>query len=186
MISIETKVEGMDELLRRIPDDAKRKAVANRLIGRAGMRTVHAAMARAPRRTGNLQRNIVFVADENAMEGRVSANVSYAAWVETGTGLFGPRHARIDVGHVMRWPVGASGVGGFAQDKGPGGSVRLTGVHTAAFSRSLSGNQGWAFARSTAGMEAQPFMEPGWEDAQAGIAQDVESAQRELLGGEGE
>ena len=182
MISVHMEIEGLADLMSKLPDDSKSDAVVKRIIDRAGMRTVHAAQSHAPRRTGNLQRGIVYTFDEGAMEGRVTAQANYAAYVEFGTGLYGPKHERIDVGHAMRWPVGASGVGGFAADSGPGGTVRLTGTHTAAFGRSLSGSEGYAFAMSTAGMQPQPFMAPAWEDVQGDIAADLASAAEQLIG----
>ncbi len=65
-------------------------------------------------------------------------------WLDQGTGLYGPRHARITpkAARAMRWAATAS--------KG----FRLSGA-----ARAVKGNViGYAFATSTKGMEGRPFI----------------------------
>jgi hypothetical protein len=96
------------------------------------------------RKTGNLGRSIRpgFLSARKAF---VNAEASYAAYVEKGTGIYGPRHKPIvpRTKKVLAWRTGAVILSGRSRVKG--------GVEQA----------GWAFARSVRGRKATPFLEPG-------------------------
>jgi len=106
---------------------------------------IHEAQDFAPRKTGNLQRSIV-PGEVTETSARVVVNAKYGIYVEKGTGLYGPKKRRIDVGHVMHWKGG-----------GPA-KVRLSGRSRVVKGRSLGDD---VFAMSTAGSKAQPFFEKG-------------------------
>lgn len=75
----------------------------------------------------------------------VVAGARYAAYIEYGTGIYGPKHKRIvpKNGKFLAWRTGA---------------VTLSGA-----SRVKGGKQiaGWAFAKSVKGRKATPFLLPG-------------------------
>ena len=109
--------------------------------------TVAEAKRLVPRKTGNLGRSI-----QPGLLGRtdalVVAQAGYARYVEEGTGLYGPKHRRIEPGKVMRWanPGGAT-LGGRVRSK----NVGLKGAYI--------------FATSTQGAKPQPFLLPGAQKA---------------------
>jgi hypothetical protein len=96
------------------------------------------------RKTGNLGRSIRpgFLSAKSAF---VNAEASYAAYVEKGTGIYGPKHKPIvpRKAKVLAWRTGATTLSGRSRVKG--------GVEQA----------GWAFARSVKGRKPTPFLEPG-------------------------
>ena len=96
------------------------------------------------RKTGNLERGIV-IKSVSAVGATVVSSANYSGFVEGGTGLFGPRHARITpkAASVLAWRTGAT---------------RLTGSSRTKGGRELAG---WAFARSVAGRPATPYFFPG-------------------------
>lgn len=106
------------------------------------------AKARVPRKTGNLGRNIL-PGSVTTTHARVEARTPYAAYVEMGTGIYGPKHKPITPKHakVLAWRTGASK------------PTRLSG-------RVRRGDQGQTiFARSVKGRPATPYLEPGAEAA---------------------
>ncbi len=134
----------MDALLRRMTAIGQTQPILRALQ----ISTVHEAQVLAPRKTGFLQRNIVPgpLTKDYAI---VEARAPYSAFVEYGTGIYGPLHRKIvpKTASVLAWRVGA---------------VRLTGRSR------VSGGQetaGWAFARSVRGRPATPFMLPGAQNA---------------------
>ena len=123
-----------------------------RLLTLLGKQTVHEAKARAPHRTGNLQHTIVSgLKDAHTVQ--VTARASYAAYVELGTGLYGPKHEKITpkAKLAMRWMGG------------PSSAFRLTG---SVRSGKAGAGAGYIYARSTKGMRPRPYLLPG---AQAAI-----------------
>lgn len=96
------------------------------------------------RKTGNLGRSIRpgFLSAKSAF---VNAEASYAAYVEKGTGIYGPKHRPIvpRTKKVLAWRTGAVTLSGRSRVK--------DGVEQA----------GWAFARSVKGRRPTPFLEPG-------------------------
>lgn len=96
------------------------------------------------RKTGNLGRSIRpgFLSASKAF---VNAEASYAAYVEKGTGIYGPKHRPIvpKTKKVLAWRTGSVTLSGRSRVKG--------GQETA----------GWAFARSVKGRKPTPFLEPG-------------------------
>ena len=78
-------------------------------------------------------------------------SVGYARWVEFGTGIYGPRKRRIGP-KFMAWRVDTTG-------GGAGGSqLRLTGSSRTRKGKALAG---WAYAYSTRGRPATPYLIPG-------------------------
>lgn len=113
--------------------------------------TVQEAKRLVPRKTGNLGRSIV-PGRVSATSAYVDANAKYAAFVEDGTGIYGPRKRKIVPvrASVLAWRTGGSS------------SVRLSGR-----SRVIGGKEqaGWAFAQSVRGRPATPFLIPGAKNA---------------------
>jgi hypothetical protein len=94
--------------------------------------------------------------------------VGYARFVEFGTGIYGPRKRRIVPRNkpFMAWRVDTTGgVPGGAQ-------LRLTGSSR---TRKGQGIAGWAYARSTRGRPATPYLIPGARAAlaEAGLTEKV-------------
>jgi hypothetical protein len=106
--------------------------------------TVSEAQARVPRKTGHLQRSIRpgALREDFAI---VEVRSPYAKFVEEGTGLFGPRKRRIvpKNGKVMAWPSSRT---------------RLSGRSRTRRGKAIAG---MAFATSTKGMKAKPYLIPG-------------------------
>ena len=163
------EIQGLDELLRRIPDKGRRDAVTRNILTRIAVKVEAEAKRRVPRRTGNTQRSITHrlrdtggqIAEYIGDFGEAGART--AAWLEFGTGVFGPRGMRIVPKHAraMRWPVG---------------NTRLTGSHRTGAAAEF------AFARSTKGMRAQPFMMPGFEASRPYHQEVMNAAAAELFG----
>lgn len=95
-----------------------------------------------PKKTGNLQRSIHRL--DRGFDAVVQADARYARFVDEGTGLYGPRGARIYPTHAraLAWPAGVAG----------GPALRLTGSPR-------SGSSGGKMVRrSIAGMRPRHFM----------------------------
>jgi hypothetical protein len=148
-------IKGATELQRRLAAISDTKKV----LGEVAQLGVAEAKALVPRRTGSLARSIRV---GNVSEDRAqvvaggSRNVGYARYVEQGTGLYGPRHARIvpKRAKVLSWV---------------GGGSRLTGRGKG--SRRI-------FARSVAGRKATPYLLPGVKRAleKAGLSYTIIAA----------
>lgn len=131
-------VKGDEALIRRL------RAIKDTrlLLGQVGLLGVAEAKKLVPVRTRNLSRTIRV---ESASADRVrvvaggTANVGYARYVEQGTGLYGPKRARIKPRSkkVLSWVSGGSRVTGRGV-----GSRRV-------------------FARSVKGRKATPYLVPG-------------------------
>jgi hypothetical protein len=125
-----------------------------RLMKLLGNQVIREAMIRAPKKTRNLSRSLTYqpISDTSA---RVAARANYAAFVEFGTGLYGPKREKITpkVKKAMRWM------------SGPSSAFRLTG---SVRSGNAGAGSGYAFATSTKGMHPHPFLEPGAKAALAG------------------
>lgn len=91
------------------------------------------------------------ISELTPLSATVTNSAPYAAFVEQGTGIYGPLHRRITpvTARVLAWRTGA---------------VRLTGASRIRKGRELAG---WAFAKSVAGRPATPFFWPGVEHAVA-------------------
>ncbi len=140
-------IQGLSALERRLKAIGEPQPVLRALQ----LSVIHEAQALVPRKTGNLQRSIV-PGELTAASATVVVHANYGSYVEYGTGLFGPRHQRIDPGKVMHWKGG-----------GPS-KVRLTGRSRTSKGASIGED---VFARSTTGAHAQPFLEPGARKAVA-------------------
>lgn len=135
-------IRGMGDLHKRLDAIGDTKAILRTLqidtVAEAKRLTVPF------RKTGNLGRSIRpgFLSGRSAF---VNAEASYAAYVEKGTGIYGPRHKPIvpRTKKVLAWRTGSVTLSGRSRVKG--------GQETA----------GWAFARSVRGRRATPFLEPG-------------------------
>lgn len=135
-------IEGVDGLRARlaaIGDTA-------RLLEGLQIATIAAAKTNTEpfRKTGNLGRSIRPGA-RNTREAFVHAGANYAAHVEKGTGIYGPRKAPIRPrrANVLAWRTG---------------DTRLTGRSRVSGGRETAG---WAFAKSVKGRPATPFLVPG-------------------------
>lgn len=151
-------MQGMTALQKRLKAIGETRPVLRVLQ----LSVIHEAQALAPRKTGTLQRSIVpgELTDTHAT---VVSGAPYSRYVEEGTGLYGPKHQRIDPGKVMRWAGGGSS------------KVRLTGRSRTKGGKAVADV---VFARSTKGSKAQPFLFPGARKAveKAGLAQIVVKA----------
>jgi hypothetical protein len=143
-------LQGYESLQRRIA------AIKGPMLGKDIMTTLGHAVVNeagnlAPHKTGNLRRT-VHVTDVTDTSAKVVASANYAAFVEYGTGLFGPLHHKITptAKKAMRWMAG------------PASAFRLSG---SVRSGKAGAAAGAVFARSTKGMKAEPFLEPGAEKA---------------------
>jgi hypothetical protein len=169
-VRITPDIVGMDALLAQIPDHARRHQAAIAILNAISTKAREEITRRIPRRTASTQRSIgqrVFQEGEGyAIIGDfLGSGKRVALWLEKGTGLFGPRRARIYPRHAkaLRWNQGTTG---------PGGNLRLTGsFRRQAGLHSVIGGPnsdagpvaGYSFARSIAGMKPQPSFKPGWE-----------------------
>ena len=132
-----------------------------RLMKMLGAQVIREATIRAPQKSRNLVRTLQYQPISET-EARVAARANYAAFVEFGTGLYGPKHERITpkAKKAMRW------MGGPASAFRLSGSVR---------SGNAGAGAGYIFATSTKGMHPHPFLIPGAKAAiqNAGLANEV-------------
>jgi hypothetical protein len=120
------------------------------------------------RKTGNTGRSI-----QVARVTETSAEITgspVATWIDTGTGIYGPRH------HVIT-PRAKRALSWMGGTFGRGGSLRLTGTPRKGRAGASAGR---ITVRSVKGMPARPYIAKSVRDAQAkvgdGIAIDVVSA----------
>lgn len=147
-------ITGLDEILAKIPNEVRRRESATRMITKIALAVRAEAMHRIPKRTGNTARNIEHRVNPATLVGQVGVFPDHekvskvAMYLETGTGLYGPKHSLIypKTKKVMAWPVGSGGV-----------SLTLSGQH-----RARDKNKAFAYARSTKGMHPQPWLWPSW------------------------
>lgn len=109
--------------------------------------TVSNAKALCPKDTGLLANQTgwkILEVTPSRVRGEARSNTSYAFFVNTGTGLFGPLGRRIvpKRAKVLRWPARGRGRGG--------------------------GRGGFVYAKSTRGMRARPYLVAGLRAAVAG------------------
>ena len=109
----------------------------------------------APRRSGFLGRSIQ-ITEASPTSVTIKSLAPYSRYVEEGTGLYGPKHAKITpkTAKALRWLSGTYG---------PKGSLRLTGTRR---SGAAGAGAAYVFARSVKGRPATPYFYPG---AQIGI-----------------
>lgn len=150
-----TVIKGEPQLRRRLAAISD----THKLLGTVALLGVSEAQHIVPVRTGNLRRTIRLgrVTDTSAQViAGGSRSVGYARYVEQGTGLYGPKHARITPKHakLLSWV---------------GGGSRLTG-------RGKGSRR--VFARSVAGRKATPYLLPGVKAALAksGLADGIVAA----------
>ena len=137
---------GADDLNRRL--EALRDGTASRqLLGDFGLLGVRFAKDVVPQKTRKLRQTIrVASIDERRQSVRIvaggSRQIGYAAYVEFGTGLYGPRHKLIvpKRGKYLRFPA--------ASTRRLSGSAR-------------SGTNKFIYARSVKGSRPQPYLVPG-------------------------
>ena len=145
-------IQGYASLQRRIA------AIKGPVLGKDIMQTLGYAVVNesknlVPHRTrGAGLAGSIHLGEVTETTARVYASANYAAFVEYGTGLYGPLHHKITplTKKAMRWMAGPASA--FRQS----GSVRSGKAGSGAFA---------VFARSTKGMKAKPFMRPGAEKA---------------------
>lgn len=139
-----SSVQGIDQLIRRLEAIGEPHPV----LRAAQLATVEEAQKLVPRKTGFLQRNIK-PGPITATHAQVIAETPYAAFVEIGTGLYGPKHQKIvpKKAKVLAWRVGAT---------------RLTGRSRISGGKELAG---WAFAQSVKGRPKTPYLVPGAKKA---------------------
>lgn len=92
------RLEGLDNVLERLEDIAKRNSKAT--MGKACAIVERAAKQKAPKDTGALRRSIASRIEEEpdgAIIGVVFTPLEYAPYVEYGTGLFAEEQGRMDV-----------------------------------------------------------------------------------------
>ena len=145
-----SEMQGYGALIKRLNAVGSTQA-ASKLMGKIALAAVREQKLLVPRKTGNLGRTI-HVGAVTATTAQTVASANYAAYVEYGTGLYGPYHHRIVPVHAkaLRWAVGQGGAGG--------PELRLTGSRRTRKGQALGA---WAFARSVKGAHAQPYMVPG-------------------------
>jgi HK97 gp10 family phage protein len=152
-------LEGADELRRRleaIGSPASRKdmmVVVAKIVEQR-------AKTRVPMRSRNLMRSIE-AGRVTADSADIHARASYAAYVEFGTGIYGPKQRRITPrrAKVLRWPKK--------------GAARLSGS-----ARRGAGSGDFWHARSVKGSRPQPFMRPAIRDVKAAAGFKVQIADR--------
>jgi hypothetical protein len=135
--------QGVEQRLRAISDTkGTMKVAATYVMGRM--------KANVPHRTSSTSRSfhITQLSENQAL---IEGN-DVALFLETGTGLHGPLHQRITPkqAKVLRWYGG------------PAGSMRLSGRPRKG---KAGAGAGAIFARSTAGMEARPYVQRSLDEA---------------------
>ncbi len=125
------------------------------LLQKVALAVVAAEKDMAPVKTGNLRRTI-HVGMVGPTLAQTVASANYAAYVEFGTGIYGPSGKPIVPvrAKALRWAVGQGGPGG--------PELRLSGNRRTRMGQALGA---WAFAKSVRGRPATPFMVPGAEKA---------------------
>ena len=86
-MSNNVKVEGLDEILKRLNKVVNPDSVANAL-GQACALVERSAKQKAPKGDGDLRRSITSKVDIAEQQGIVFTALEYAPYVEYGTGLF--------------------------------------------------------------------------------------------------
>lgn len=167
MSEFQIEVHGLDAVLARIPDAAKRRVVQDRMLRRiasayeAELKKAYLA-AGIKNRTGHGLDSIGVDVSLSPDEVSVKGGAKYLKWLDEGTGLYGPHHTVITspTGKVMRWAAEGSG--------------RATGA----------GGGDFVFARSVKGMKPRPFFMKGVElgDVQAKLIRDKAAAELTELG----
>jgi hypothetical protein len=172
------EVQGMDGLLARIPNDAKRRQVAVNILRKLTLSIEGKAKVLVHKRTGNTARDISSAVDKALLIGMVGNVSKVGRFLEEGTGIFGPFNHRIFPLHAraLAWPAGISGVGmervdmglveahgmlGPAQFARAGRTLRRTGSHTSRYAK--GGNAQMTYRRSIAGMRKAPFLHPAYD-----------------------
>ena len=109
-------------------------------------------LAKRFRRSSFLEHSIKII-DISPTSVTIASLAPYSRYVEEGTGLYGPKHARITpkAAQALRWLGGTYG---------PGGSLRLTGTRR---SGKAGAGAAYVFARSVKGRRATPYFFPGAE-----------------------
>ena len=107
-------------------------------------------LAKRFRRSAFLESHIV-ITNASPTSVTIASLAPYSRFVEEGTGLYGPKHAKITpkAATVLRWMGGTYG---------PGGSLRLTGERRKGKAGAAAG---WVFAMSVKGRPATPYFYPG-------------------------
>jgi hypothetical protein len=135
-----------------------------RLMKMLGLQVIREATLRAPQKTRNLVHSLQYE-PIGETSGRVTARADYAAYVEFGTGLYGPKHEKITpkAKMAMRWMGGAAS------------AFRLTG---SVRSGAAGAGAGYIFATSTKGMHPHPYLIPGARAAirSGGLEKEVDLA----------
>jgi hypothetical protein len=142
-------VVGSEQLKRRLSalkNDRMRAAVLRKVV----IAAQGEAQALVPRKTGALQRSIK-PGRVDARRAELIAGMDYAAYIERGTGIYGPFARPIvpRTKRILAWRTDSTP---------PAGLLRLSGR-----SRERRGKQlaGWAFARKVRGRPATPYLVPG-------------------------
>jgi hypothetical protein len=138
------EIDGLPELHKRLENIGKGKPLLRKLQSDTALE----AKRLVPRKTTTLARSIKpgYLTDTEAL---VKATAAYAAYVEIGTGIYGPKRKPIVPrnANVLAWRTGKVTLAGKSRVKG---------------GKELAG---WAFARSVKGRPATPYLVPGAKKA---------------------
>jgi hypothetical protein len=157
-----SEVEGLTGLRKRLAAISDPKMILGR-IALEGVKQAKIIAAGTFSKTANLERSIR-VGTVTETTARIEAgginSVGYARFVEFGTGVHGPLKRRIvpKSKPFMAWRVDTGGGGA------GGAQLRLTGSSR---TRKGVGVAGWAYAKSTQGRRATPYLWPGAQKAVA-------------------
>ncbi len=142
---------------------------ARRVIMQESVKSMNHAMQtlqrevqeRTPFRTGHLRRSIAFHVEgrEDMIVGMLGTTLSYAPFLEYGTGLYGPLNHWIYPTHAkaLRWPAGGSASlfrGGSRTSGSAGPGFTLAGRQR---SGAAGANAGFIFAKRVRGIRPRRF-----------------------------
>jgi len=155
-----SEIQGLTGLRKRLAAISDPKMILTE-IAAAGRDNAKLIAARTFSKSSNLEHSIRLgpITETTArIEAGGIDGVGYARYVEFGTGIHGPRKQRIVPKNkpFMAWRVDTA-------DGGAGGAqLRLTGSSR---TRKGVGVAGWAYAKSTQGRRATPYLWPGAQKA---------------------
>lgn len=138
-------VQGLNQLQARFTAIQDTAAILKKLQ----IRGIEYAKRKVPRKTAYLARTIR-EGSVNSERALLLAQAPYAAYVERGTGIYGPgkRPIKPKRKKFLAWPTGSY--------------ARLSGRPSVAGQRrTRTGTGSWAFARQVKGRPATPYLMPG-------------------------
>ena len=144
-------IKGMTQLRARLQAVGATPTHTKILVAGAGaVIREQKSLARRFRRSAFLESHIV-ITNASPTSVTITSQAPYSRYVEEGTGLYGPKHAKITpkTASVLRWLGGTYG---------PGGSLRLTGERRKGKAGAAAA---YIFAMSVKGRPATPYFYPG-------------------------